>query len=186
MQLRPLIVDDLILLNDIDGTSRSSEYLHIERTGEGLSRQFLLEPRPAREPRTRPALVSDQLIFQLKQLIGAPDQGLAIVAEHDEILVGLTAAETQVDQGILQLIDIRVDTDFRRQGVASAMLFQIVQHARSADLRAVRAEPQATDIPLRTLLARLGFELAGLDTHRQTNHDLVKENATLAWYLALD
>ncbi len=36
------------------------------------------------------------------------------------------------------------------------------------------------------MLAKSGFELAGVDDHRNSNHDLVKEAVTLFWYAPLD
>ena len=43
-----------------------------------------------------------------------------------------------------------------------------------------------TTLPAARLLIKCGFELAGVDTQRHSNHDLVKEVASLIWYAALD
>jgi hypothetical protein len=50
----------------------------------------------------------------------------------------------------------------------------------------VHAETLANNLPANQMLRKLAFELAGLDTHRRSNHDMVKEVATLFWYAALD
>jgi ribosomal protein S18 acetylase RimI-like enzyme len=66
------------------------------------------------------------------------------------------------------------------------MLYQLLAVARNQELRAVRAETPASNYPAIRLLRKIAFELAGLDTHRHSNHDLVKEQVTLLWYAALD
>jgi ribosomal protein S18 acetylase RimI-like enzyme len=81
---------------------------------------------------------------------------------------------------------LRVDFDHRREGLATAMMFYVIQTAREAQLRAVAAESAANNDPANQLLAKLGFQLTGLDSHRNSNHDLVKEAVTLLWYATLD
>jgi ribosomal protein S18 acetylase RimI-like enzyme len=86
----------------------------------------------------------------------------------------------------LELIDVRVDYEYRRQGLGSALLFQIVAHAREMKLRAVTATTLTNNVPAAHFLAKGSFDLTGLDTHRDSNHDLVKEAVALFWYAALD
>jgi RimJ/RimL family protein N-acetyltransferase len=66
------------------------------------------------------------------------------------------------------------------------MLFQAISHARELELRAVTAETRTDNVPAARLLSKCGFDLAGVDTQRHSNHDLVKEVASLIWYVALD
>jgi hypothetical protein len=66
------------------------------------------------------------------------------------------------------------------------MLFQIIQHTRQADLRAVTAEVLSNNYPANQFLLKTGFDLSGIDVRRHSNHDIVKESATLFWYAALD
>ena len=40
--------------------------------------------------------------------------------------------------------------------------------------------------PASQFLIKSAFDLAGIDTRRHSNHDMVKEAATLIWYAALD
>jgi RimJ/RimL family protein N-acetyltransferase len=65
------------------------------------------------------------------------------------------------------------------------LMFQLIQFARDRESRAIRAAVHASNVPMMQLLAKLGFTLAGLDTHQKSNHDLVEEKATLLWYLEL-
>ena len=48
------------------------------------------------------------------------------------------------------------------------------------------AETLTDNLPAAKLLSKCGFDLAGVDTQRRSNHDLVKEAASLLWYVALD
>jgi ribosomal protein S18 acetylase RimI-like enzyme len=81
---------------------------------------------------------------------------------------------------------LRVDYDFRRQGIGIAMIFQLIAAARQRQARAVFARARANNQPAQQFLAKSGFELAGLDTHFTSNHDLVKETVMLFWYAALE
>jgi hypothetical protein len=65
-------------------------------------------------------------------------------------------------------------------------LFELITTARTQELRAVKAETPTNNVPAIQLFRKVEFELAGLDTHRYSNHDLVKESVTLFWYAALD
>ncbi len=159
--------------------------LPIERTGEGLEAAWKTQVRPLREKRAHRHQLDDDRAFSIRQIVSGIE-GLALVAEHDGHPVAAAVAAPVPERGILRLIDLRVDFDFRRQGLASALMFQLITEARQRELRAVMVESTADDYPAMQLLAKLGFEPAGLDTRRQSNHDLVKESVTLFFYLALD
>jgi len=186
MELRPLAPADLMLLADIDGTVESAEYLHVGLTGEGADVRFAVEPRPARQKTVEPNPIGDDLSFDLKQVANGIEDGLAVVAEHEGLPVGLLLARPVPARRVVELVDLRVDYDHRREGLGSAMVFRLITYAREREARAVRAEVPSGNGPFNRLLDKLGFDLAGLDTRRDSNHDLVKERATLVRYLALD
>lgn len=188
MEIRPIQPADLPDLAEIDGTVESTEYLHLERSAEaeGFSVTWKLTERPLREARRERNRLAEDTSFILKQVASGADEGLALVAEHEGQKVGMLLAQPQPQYGTLRVVDLRVDFDFRREGLASVMLFQAINHARGLELRAVTAETRTDNVPAARLLAKCGFELAGVDTHRHTNHDLVKEVASLIWYAALD
>jgi ribosomal protein S18 acetylase RimI-like enzyme len=186
MQIRPGQLDDLDRLIDLDGTIESGEYLHLDRGGEGLAVGWRLEERPLREKRIDANAVDDDRRFTLKQLLSGVEEGTVLVAEHDDQLVALAVARQRPDRQAVELVDLRVDYDFRRQGLGSALLYQIINGAREAGLRAVMATTLTNNVPAARFLAKAGFDLGGVDTHFATNHDLVKEAVTLFWYAALD
>jgi ribosomal protein S18 acetylase RimI-like enzyme len=186
MQIRPGIASDLDLLSDIDGTIESSRYLHLEQAGEGLAANWRLEDRPLRQKLIDPNRLGDEATFLLKQIVTGADEGLVLVAEHEDVPVAVLVAHRRPDVQTLHLVDLRIDYEQRRQGIATAMVYQMIAAAREMEVRAVSAESRTNNDPGNQLLAKCGFELSGVDTRRHSNHDVVKEAATLFWYAALD
>ena len=186
MEIRTAQPSDLQRLGDIDGTVDSAHYLHLERNGDGLGFSFVLQQRPLRQRLIQRNVLEDDLHFAIKQVVTGIEDGVAVVAEHEGELIALGAAQVQAALRTLELLDLRVDFDFRRQGIGSALLFQLITAARERKLRAVTVRNKANNQPAHQLLARTGFDLAGLDTHFTSNHDLVKEQVTLFWYAALE
>jgi GNAT superfamily N-acetyltransferase len=186
MEIRPLAPGDLDALYDIDGTIASSQYLHLDRSGEALQITWKLEERQLREKRQLPNRLNDEQRFLLKQIATGADEGTALVAEHDGVPVALVLARVEPAFGTMRVHDVRVDFDQRRQGLATAMMFQVISAARERELRAVTAESTTDNLPAARFLLKCGFDLAGLDAQRLSNHDLVKESVTLNWYAALD
>lgn len=186
MDLRPLRAAEVELLHDIDATAESGQYLHVEQTGEGLAVGWKLSERPLRERRVEPNRLSPELLFTARQIAAGHDEGLALVAEHEGELLAALLAAPRPDLRIVDLLDVRVDYDVRRQGMGTALLYQALQLARTLEYRGVRAESRTDNLPAAKFLLRLGFKLAGLDTHRRSNHDLVKEQATLLWFAAVE
>lgn len=186
MQIRSLLSSDLERIRDIDGTIESVDYLHLECSGEGLAMGWRLEQRPLRSKLVQSNPIDDEQSFILKQIVTGTEEGLALLAEHDEAAVALLLAQPHPAVGTLRIVDLRVDYDYRRQGLGSALLYQAIQQARDHGLRAVCAETRTNNLPASQLLIGCNFSLAGVDTHRYSNHDVVKEAATLFWYAPMD
>jgi ribosomal protein S18 acetylase RimI-like enzyme len=187
MQLRPMTPADLAALDEIDATIESASYLHVDRErGEGLSAKWSVGERPLRERMIEPNRLSDEGRFMARQIASGADEGVAMVADHDGQIVGMVIAQMDPARRTLNVVDLRVDYDFRRQGLGLALLFELITVARQQELRAVKAETPTNNFPAIQLFRKVEFELAGLDTHRHSNHDLVKEAVTLIWYAALD
>lgn len=186
MLIRPAQPQDFDRLIDLDGTIESAAYLHVHREGEGVGASWRLEERPLREKRVDNNGVSDDLRFMFKQLVNGIEEGAVLVAEHQDQLVGMAMARVDPARKTLELLDVRVDYDTRREGLGIAMLFQIIGQAREKELRAVTAITQTNNLPAAKFLLKAGLELCGVDTHFGSNHDLVKDAVTLFWYAALN
>jgi GNAT superfamily N-acetyltransferase len=187
MQIRPVKPADLDLLSEIDGTIESSQYLHVERSGEGPgSLGWKLHERPMRERLVRSNPLDDDRRFIVRQVASGAEDGLALLAEHEDVPVALLVATSDPSAGLLRIHELRVDFDHRREGLGLALVYQAISQARDQELRAVAAETTTDNWPAAMLLTKCGFDLTGLDERRKTNHDLVKEAVTLFWYAALD
>jgi len=186
MEIRPATSADLDALREIDGTVESTDYLHLDQTGEGFSTGWRLDRRKLREKLIESNPLTDETHFIVKQIATGADEGLALVAEHENAPVGLLLAQARYDTRTMELIDLRIDYDQRRQGLATAMVFQVVAAARDLELRAVMARTRTNNFPANQFLLKSAFDLAGIDTRRNSNHDVVKEVATLIWYASLD
>ena len=190
MQIRAVTQDDLQAVRDIDGTVESSSYLHLESGGEGLAVSWQLDERKAREKLIEANALDDDAYFTLKQIVGGIEEGLAIAVELNDQPVALLVARkepgTSAEAGTLRVIDLRVDYDYRRQGLGTALVYQAIGWAREAEVRAMAVHTLTNNVPAAALFQKCGFELSGVDTRRRSNHDLVKEAATLFWYVPLD
>ena len=186
MRIRAGELADLEQLIELDGTIESPDYVHVERAGEGLAMGWRLEERPLREKRIDPNPLGDDSRFVLKQILTRVDEGIILAAEHAGALTALAVARADLEKNTLAVIDVRVDFDHRREGLGSAMLFQVIAHARETGRRAVTATTLTNNAPAARFFAKAGFELGGIDTHFASNHDLVKEAVAMFWYAALD
>jgi ribosomal protein S18 acetylase RimI-like enzyme len=186
MEIRPITPADVDRLGDIDGTIDSTHYIHVQRGGEGAVVAWTLEERPLRSELILSNPIDDETRLLTRQIAAGADEGLALLAEHDAMMVACAVAQTQESLGLLRLADLRVDSDMRRQGLATVMLYQLIQEARQHGLRAVMAQTRTNNVPAARLLLKIGFQLAGMDAMHYSNHDLVKEAVALFWYAALD
>jgi GNAT superfamily N-acetyltransferase len=186
MEIRRATSRDLPAIEEIDGTVESQRYLHIERTGEGMQMAWRIEERLLRQRLIEPFRLDDSRRLALRQIVEGMDEGIALVAEYESELVALGLAQLNPETSVLHILDVRVDSDHRRQGLASGIVFQMVQDARARSCRAISAQTTANNFPANQMFSHLSFDLAGLDTCHRSNHDLVKESVTLFWYAALD
>jgi ribosomal protein S18 acetylase RimI-like enzyme len=186
MFIRDMTSNDLDRLRDVDGAVESSRYLHLESAGEGLAISWKIDERPMREKLIDANALSDDTHFTARQIVGGIEEGVALVSEYAGNLIGILLAKPDYEGKTLRLLDVRIDYDYRRQGMGSALLFNLITRAKEKSLRAVYAEAKTNNLPANCFLAKCGFELSGVDTKRSSNHDLVKEAATLLWYAPLD
>jgi RimJ/RimL family protein N-acetyltransferase len=187
MQIRAGTLADLDAIGEIDGTVESSRYFHVEQGGgEGGSIGWRLDERTMRQKLIEPNRLTDESEFSLKQVLSGADEGNVWVVEIGDRVVASLLARPQPEEGTLSIVDLRVDYEFRRQGMGTALIYQAIQQAREHNLRAIAARTLTNNSPASGLLARCGFELSGVDTRRRSNHDLVKEAVTLFWYAVLD
>lgn len=177
---------DVEALGEIDATVQSSRYLHVAQTGEGFAMSWKVEERELREPRAETNRLSEDGLFLYRQVAGGIEDGVAVVTEREGQVLASLLAVPVVERKVMRLVDVRVDYDYRREGFGTAMWYTAMQVAREGGMRAVLAELTSDNLLGASFLRKLGFRLGGVDTLRMTNHDLVKERATLVWYFPLE
>jgi len=186
VDIRPAKPQDIDAIQEIDGTIQSTQYLHVDRTGDGMNLSFRIEPRDRQEKLVAANRLGDDLLFAWRRVANGAEDGPGLVIEHNSVVMAALIAQPRPEVGVLQLLDVRVDWDLRRQGLGLSLVYRLIMTARERGVRAVMAEIPADNVPAAALVQKCGFELSGLDARRRTNHDLVKESATLLWYAALD
>src|SRR4051812_27162371 len=103
MELRAMTSDDLQAFDEIDGTIEATNYLHVERSGEGMALTWKIEERPLRQKSNEPSRASDDVQFIARQIATGTDEGVAMVAEHDGQIVGAMIAQMRPDNGTVLL-----------------------------------------------------------------------------------
>jgi ribosomal protein S18 acetylase RimI-like enzyme len=181
MNIRPATAADVPAIAEIDSVIESTHYHHVEQSTGEAGAGWRLERRPLRERLIEAHGISDDLNFTLRQIASGADEGLCLVAEHNDALVAALLARPR-EGGTLELLDLRVDCAHRREGLATVLLFQMIEYAKNSEYRAASAFTLTNNEPAFQMLQKLGWQLSGIDTRRDTNHDLVKERASLIWY----
>jgi GNAT superfamily N-acetyltransferase len=186
MEIRPITPADVEGLQEIDGTVQSTQYLHLEQTGEGMNVGWRIEPRVLRQKLIESNRITDETQFVAKQIASGVEEGLALAADHQGVVVAALLALPRYENKTLEVIDFRVDDEYRRQGLALAMMYQAYQRAKDMEFRAVMTQTRTNNFPAGQFLVKCAFDLAGIDTRRYSNHDMVKESATLLWYASVE
>ncbi len=199
--IRPMTDADLDDLIEIDGTIDSERYLHVaapeSERDDALTFGWSLEPRDLSERRIEANRLDaktgpgSELMFDYRQVVRGVQEGVALIVEANGQPAGALLARHDPTRRLLLLDDVRVDYDLRREGFGSALLYHLIGLGRQraedqADARAILAAVPAYNEPAHALLAKIDFQPTGLDTARQTNHDLVKEATAILWAFSLE
>jgi len=85
--------------------------------------------------------------------------GVFLVCEANTGIIGFVAARQVADEA--EILNIAVHRDFRRKGVASALLLAALDKFRSFTIARVFLELRESNHPARALYEHLGFALSG-------------------------
>jgi ribosomal-protein-alanine N-acetyltransferase len=98
--------------------------------------------------------------------------GILLVCEAKTQVIGFVAARQAADQA--EILNIAVHSDFRRKGVASALLLTALDAFRRSAIAHVFLELRESNLPARTLYERYGFIRTG---HRKSYYANPTEDA---------
>ena len=105
--------------------------------------------------------------------LSSPDSAF-ITAKEGDTLAGFAVLHRFIDEG--ELFNIAVSEDFRREGVADAMLAELFRRAGVWGIKRVMLEVRKSNAPARALYMKNGFEVMGM---RPGYYDFPKEDAIL-------
>lgn len=102
------------------------------------------------------------------------ENSFKFVALDSEKVIGFAILETVLDEG--NLLDIAVDENFRRNGVAKALIEELFKVAVKNELSFITLEVRESSLPAITLYEKTGFEKVAL---RKNYYHKPTENAVL-------
>ncbi len=97
-----------------------------------------------------------------------------LVALDGETVAGYVGSQTVLDE--TDMMNVAVHPDFRRQGVAQALILALTEELKKRGSHCLTLEVRASNDPARALYESLGFALAG--TRRNYYHN-PKEDALI-------
>ncbi len=84
---------------------------------------------------------------------------LWLVALDGETVAGYIGSQTVLDE--TDMMNVAVHPDFRRQGIAEALVTELVAQLKQMESHSLTLEVRASNAPAKALYEKLGFTLAG-------------------------
>ena len=97
-----------------------------------------------------------------------------LVALDGEMVAGYVGSQTVLDE--TDMMNVAVHPDFRRQGVARALILALTEELKNRGSRCLTLEVRASNDPARALYESLGFVLVGI---RRNYYHNPKEDALI-------
>ena len=97
-----------------------------------------------------------------------------LVAEENGIVCGYVGSQTVLDE--TDMMNIAVHPDFRRKGIAAALIAELVRLLKERGSRILRLEVRESNAPAISLYETMGFTQLGL---RKNYYRNPKENALI-------
>ena len=99
---------------------------------------------------------------------------LWLVAEENGQVLGYVGSQTVLDES--DMMNVAVDSEYRRQGIARALIEALIAELSKMGSRCLRLEVRVSNETARALYARMGFQQLGL---RKNYYHNPKEDALI-------
>ena len=100
-----------------------------------------------------------------------------LVAKIDEKIVGYIGMQFIMDE--CHILNIAVDTDYRRMGIATRLVNELFKHCKKHKTTYVMLEVRVTNIPAQKLYSKLGFKDEVLRKDYYKNPDGTRTDALI-------
>ena len=97
-----------------------------------------------------------------------------LVALEDDRVIGYVGSQSSIDEA--DIMNVAVHPDFRRQGIAEALINRLVADLKERDIHALLLEVRVSNTPAITLYEKLGFSQVGC---RKNYYHNPKEDALI-------
>ncbi len=87
-------------------------------------------------------------------------RAISRAARKDGRVAGYIFASRILDEG--HILDLAVHPDFRRQGIASALVAHVIEHLREEGIRFIFLEVRESNVPAIKMYGKFGFEEIGI------------------------
>lgn len=183
LHVRPMALEDVVRLSEIDANFESSLYLDVVKEVYGLNVTWRLIERPL----VPPFICTDyDFDAQERREVGRrlkAGDGLWLVAELTRRgrLAGMVDVQRQAWRKAGWVWNIAIDRAYRGRGLGRALMERVMEWGQCQDLRAIILETQTNNWPACRFYQHLGFELTGIDDHYYTNQDVANKEVALFW-----
>jgi streptothricin acetyltransferase len=186
INLRPLEMADIPNLTQIRPTYKSQSILVLERSGSGLETGWQLTEKELPEPFDKGTLYDfnkDEQEAILSRFL-RPDDTYQRVAEYNGHLVGLLDLEIHYWNDTVNLINLMIDVDYRRNGLGRRLWHRALDFAKQAEVRGIMIETQNTNVAACRFYERMGCALVGINEVLYTN-DGPRTEIAIFWFYPL-
>ncbi len=185
--VRPLCLDDIHSLNNIDPSFSSEAQLTLHRKHQGLQHiAWRLTYEALNEPFDKGHgydLHGGQL-HDIRQRAQAGNC-LQLIAQDGSQIAGLLEVEPSTWRGVGWIWNILIDKGYRGLGLGRQFIELATAWATEHGLQALVAETQTNNINACRFYARMGFVAGGIDDryYRYGNNPATAQDVAIFWYL---
>lgn len=186
--IRPMRMNDVPRLIEIDPSFTSDSVLRVQRSGEGYELAWKLLEVPLSKPFHKGSAYDFDATERsnIQQRLQRPDSLEEVVIDRESgRVVGILDITIEDWRRIAWIWNLMLDRTVRGLGIGRRLVEHSVEWARYRELRAVMLETQTNNVPACKFYLHLGFQLVGVNDAFYTNDDYQRDEIALFWSYSL-